>query len=112
MGAQIPINVGFTPNAKNLFTNPANFQMGFTFAIINNKEIPLEDYQSIMDSYQIYAGMQSYLTEQIYSIGNDTIKTMVMKMVNHQDYSSLPKFLRDSLEKKFGASYLKNDGNS
>jgi hypothetical protein len=46
--------------------------------------------------------MQSYLTGQIYALGNDTIKTMVMKIVNHQDYSSLPKFLQDSVKKKFG----------
>jgi hypothetical protein len=98
----LQINAGITPNAKNLFGNPENFQMGFTFAIINNKEIPLEDFQSVMDSYQMYAAMQTYLTEQIHSIGNDTIKTMVMKMVNHQDYSCLPKFLQDSVEKKFG----------
>jgi hypothetical protein len=98
----LQINAGVTPNSKNLFDNPVNFQMGFTFAFMNNKEIPLEDYQSVMDSYQIYADMQSYLTGQIYALGNDTIKTMVMKIVNHQDYSSLPKFLQDSVKKKFG----------
>ena len=98
----LQINAGLTPNSKNLFSNPKNFQMGFTFAIMNNKEIPLRDYQSVMDSYKIFAAMQSYLTEQIHSIGNDTMKTMVMNMINHEDYSSLPKFLQDSLEKKFG----------
>jgi hypothetical protein len=98
----LQINAGVTPNAKNLFGSPANVQLGFTLAIVNNKEIPFEDYQSVMDSYQGYAGMQSYLTQQIHSIGNDTIKTMVMKMINRQDYSSLPKFLQDSVERKFG----------
>jgi hypothetical protein len=97
----LQINVGFTPNAINLFTNPANFQIGFTFAVINNKEIPVEDYRSVMNSYQVYTELQRYLTEQIQTLANDTIKTMIMKIINHQDYSYLPKFLRDSVEKKF-----------
>ena len=103
----LQFNAGVTPNSKNLFSNPANFQIGFTFAIMNNKEIPLEDFKSVMDSYQIYTEMQSYLTGQIYMLGNDTMKTMVMKIVNHQDYASLPKFLQDSVAKKFGHPILK-----
>jgi len=103
----LQINAGVTPNSKNLFSNPTNVQMGFTFALINNKEIPLEDYKSVVDSYQIYTGMQSYLTEQIYAIGNDTIKMIMRKVINHQDYSSLPKFLQDSVQKKFGHSISK-----
>ncbi len=97
----IQINIGFTPNSKNLFNAPVNFQMGFSFAVINNKEIPLKDYDSTIAPYARYTGMQRYLTEQAQTAGDSITRARIKNFINGTN-SDLPEFLRDSVKKIFG----------
>jgi hypothetical protein len=103
----LQISVGLTPNPDRVLGTPKNCQLGFGYAIFNNKEIPLPCFGSLMQPSQTYFKFQSYLTAYISSVKNDTIRTMLRKIMNERCYSCLPEFLRDSVENKFGMAFEK-----
>jgi hypothetical protein len=101
----LQINIGITPNLSRVLENPKNCQLGCSFALANNKEIPLNYFDSLMVPAQTFFDVQKYLTAFISSMKNDTIRTMLRKIMNERCYSCLPRFIRDSVEIKFGMSF-------
>ena len=101
-------NLGITPNAKNYLSTPADGQLGFTYAIINNKAITLEDYENLVSypSFEIHKQIVEYLTITAYD--SVQYRQIIQSCINSGFYDALPKFLKDSLSKKFGNSYVEN----
>ncbi|MGA9407502.1 MAG: hypothetical protein WBW71_10255, partial [Bacteroidota bacterium] len=91
-------NIGFTPNTKALFDKPSNFQFGINYAFQSNKEIPLSAMQHFFD-------FQDFLTDWMEnSAASDTLKKLIRGIINHGDFSNLPKSLQDEVQKQFGMS--------
>jgi hypothetical protein len=103
----LQVSIGITPNRGYILGNPTNCPLGFSYAILNNTEIPHEAFGSLMQPSQSYFLAQSYITAKISAMGNDTIKTMLRNIMNQRCYACLPKFLKDSVESKFGLSLEK-----
>jgi hypothetical protein len=98
------INLGFTPNAKNLFGKPSDYQVGFTYAILNNKDIPLQDFDVLTGPWKHFSDMQDTLNHYFYQLDPTGKNADVIRMNAIADsgyYSLLP----DSIYKYLKQTY-------
>ncbi len=98
-------NLGFTPNAKDLFSKPPDYQAGFTFALLNNKDIPLEYFDISSGPWKRFSEMWDTLNQYLYGLHTKLTKEdyhRILAIADSGYYELLPDTIYIYLKKNFG----------
>lgn len=99
------INLGITPNAKDFFSKPTDYQAGFTFALLNNKDIPLEYFDISSGPWKRFSEMWDTLNQYLYGLHARLTKADYHRIIAIADsgyYELLPDTIYNYLRKNFG----------
>jgi hypothetical protein len=105
------IDLGFTPNAKNLFAKPSDYQVGFTYAILNNKDIPLEDFDISSGPWKRFSDMLDTLYSDLYELRDQMTKDDFHRICSIADngyYELLPDSIYRYLKGTYGDVLSRN----
>lgn len=103
------INLGLTPNQKNIVSTPKDGRVGFTYAFINNKSVTQEQFHESLKNSQfilfqeIMQFVTSYLAELANS--NDINKLKELKLIqcqiNNKEYTCFPPDLLAAVKERY-----------